>query len=372
MTTVVDRTPEAAPKPASIDPEEVERFAGEMFGAVLGAVETVNVALGLRLRLYEALARGPSTPADLAGRAGIGRRHAREWLEQQAAAGVLEVDGITAGEEDRRYHLPPARAHVLLQRDSQAYMGAMAEAVVAAATWLPLLEPAYRAGTGVPYAAYGVHDLQAAFSRPTFANQLVQAWLPALPDVHTRLLAGTARVAEIGCGEGIAAVTLARNFPGAVVDGFDLDDASIAAARRHADEAGVTDRVRFEVADAVALPTAGRYDLVFCVEMLHDTSDPVGVLAAMRRARGENGAVLVVDERVAESFALPVEPLERLLYSFSTLHCLPVGLAGQPSAGTGAVMRPGVVRRYADAAGFTSVQELPVDDPQFRLYRLEG
>ncbi|MFP5372735.1 MAG: class I SAM-dependent methyltransferase, partial [Actinomycetes bacterium] len=286
--------------------------------------------------------------------------------------GILEVDRTTAGEDERRYSLPAARAHVLLQRDSEAYMGAMAEAVVAAATWLPMLEPAYRAGTGVPYAAYGVQDLQAAFSRPHFANRLVQAWLPALPDVHTRLLAGPTRVAEIGCGEGIAAVTLARSFPGAVVDGFDLDDASIAAARRHADEAGVADRVRFEVADAVTLLTTGAYDLVFCVEMLHDTSDPVGVLAAMRRARGRDGAVLVVDEAVAESFASPVEPLERLLYAFSTLHCLPVGLVGQPSAGTGAVMRPAVVRRYAGGAGFRSVQELPVEDPQFRLYRLDG
>lgn len=377
MTTAVDRTSAAAPDSASADPQEVERFAGEMFESALRAVELVNVALGLRLGLYEALVAGPATPVDLAGRAGIGRRHAREWLQQQAAAGVLEVeraedDGGTAGEDEARYHLPAARAHVLLQRDSQAYMGATAESAVIAGTWLPMLEPAYRDGTGVPYAAYGVHDLQAAFTRPQFTHELLQTWLPALPDIHARLMAGAARVAEIGCGEGLAAVLIARGFPGVVVHGYDLDDASVAAARRHAEEAGVAGRVQFEVADALTLRTADRYDLVFCVEVLHDVADPVGVLAAMRRARSDDGAVLVVDERVAESFAPPVEPVERFLYAFSTLHCLPVGLAGQPSTGTGAVMRAGVVRRYARAAGFSSVEELPVEHPQFRLYRLDG
>jgi len=360
-----------------IDAGEIERFAGTLFEAGLATVELANVALGLRLGLYAALATGPCTPADLAGRAGIGARYAREWLEQQAAAGVVDVEDVSAGEEERRYLLSAEHGHVLLEPDSEAYMGALAEAAVAGATWLPLLKPAYRGGAGVPYAEFGVHDLQAAFSRPVFSSHLVQTWLPALPDVHAKLVSGKARVAEIGCGEGFAAVLMARSFPGVSVDGFDLDDASIAAARRAAVDAGVADRVRFEVADAAALDLAaldirGVYDLVACFEMLHDASDPVGVLAAMRALRADGGTVLVVDERVAEQFTLPAEPIERLLYAFSTLHCLPVGLASQPSAATGTVIRPGTVRRYGRQAGFTSVDELPVEHPQFRLYLLGG
>jgi SAM-dependent methyltransferase len=354
----------------------VERVAGMLFEAGLATVELVNVALGLRLGLYAALSEGPATSGDLAARGGIGERYAREWLEQQAAAGMLAVDSVGADAAERRYSLPAPHRHVLLEKDSDACMGPLVESAVMAATWLPLLEPAYRTGAGVSYAEFGVHDVQAAFSRPVFANHLVQTWLPALPDVHAKLVAGVARVIDIGCGEGLAAVTIARSFPGVHVDGIDLDDSSIAAARRHAVEQGVRDRVRFEVADAAtdvsAVAAPGSYDLVVCFEMLHDVSDPVAVLAAMRRLRAPEGAVLVVDERVAERFTLPVDPIERLLYSFSTLHCLPAGLAQQPSAATGTVIRPAVVRRYAARAGFTSVHQLPVEHPQFRLYLLGG
>lgn len=355
-----------------LDAGEVEHFAGMLFEAGLAAVELANVALGLRLGLYQALSTGPATPADLAARAGIARRYAREWLEQQAASGVVDVEDLSAGDEKRRYLLSAEHAHVLLERESEAYMGALAESAVVGATWLPLLEPAYRTGAGVPYADFGSHHLQAAFSRPVFANHLVQTWLPALPGVHAKLVSGAARVAEIGCGEGFAAILIAQSFPGVRIDGFDLDEASVAAARGAALAAGVADRVRFEVADAVALGTPSRYDLVVCFEMLHDVSDPVGILAAMRRLRAEDGTVLVVDERVAEQFTLPAEPIERLLYAFSTLHCLPVGLAQQPSAATGTVIRPGTVGRYARQAGFSSVDEVPVEHPQFRLYLLGG
>lgn len=362
-----------APDVAAVDAASVESFAARLFDAGLAGVEMVNIALGARLRLYDALADGAATtPAALAARAGIAERYAGEWLAQQAAAEIVAVEDVDVDDDERRYTLPAAHAHVLLAQDSEAYMTPFADAVVAAATWLPLVEPAYRSGRGVAYSDYAVHDIQAAFTRPVFKHHLVQHWLPALPDVYAKLTAGHARVAEIGCGEGLAAITLAAAFAGVTVDGFDLDEASVTAARKHAADAGVADRVRFEVRDGAQLEADGAYDLVMCIEMLHDVSDPIGILAAMRRLRAAQGCVLVIDERVAERFTLPADPIERLLYAFSTLHCLPAGLAEQPSAATGTVMRPATVRRYAKAAGFASVEEPPVDHPQFRLYRLDG
>lgn len=358
--------------PTSLDSQEVESFAGRLFEAAIHAIELIDIALGARLGCYAELAASPLNAAELANRCGIAERYAREWLEQQAVAGILGVDDPEAPADERRYSLSPAHAHVLLEQDSEAYMVPLVEAVVAGATWVPMLAEAYRAGRGISFADFGVQDIQAAFSRPAFRNHLVQTWLPALPDMYAKLEAGTARIAEIGCGEGVAAVTIAEAFPGVRVDAFDLDDVSIARARRNAADAGVTDRVRFEVSDASALRTDNRYDLVFCVEMLHDVSDPVGVLTSMRAARAPGGAVLVVDERVAERFTAPGDLLERLLYGFSTLHCLPAGMAQQPSAATGTVMRPATVRRYAEAAGFASVTLLPVEHPQLALYRLDG
>jgi 2-polyprenyl-3-methyl-5-hydroxy-6-metoxy-1,4-benzoquinol methylase len=240
---------------------------------------------------------------------------------------------------------------------------------------VPAVIDAFRTGGGVPYADYAIHDLQAAFTRPVFVNNLIQEWLPAVPEVHARLVSGEAvRVAEIGCGEGVAAITIGRAFPNVIVHGYDLDEASVAAARKNAADAGVGDRVRFEVVDAskgVAALGGAQYDLVLAIEMVHDVPDPIGVLATMRALRAPNGVVLVADERVADEFTAPGDEMERFMYAASVLHCLPVGMVEEGSAGTGTVIRSSTVRTYASAAGFATTTVLPVEHPQFRLYLLE-
>lgn len=359
------------------DTEKVEALSGRLFMAGLEALELLNVELGLRLGLYAVLAdRGPSTTGELATAAGIAERYAREWLEQQAVTGIVEADDVTAAADARRYTLPAAHAHVLLDPDSPANTTALAALVAEVGRMVPAVVEAFRTGGGVPYADYAIHDLQAAFTRPVFVNNLLQEWLPALPDIHARLEAGEPlRIAEIGCGEGIATITIASAFPNVVAHGFDLDEASISAARKHAAEAGVGDRVRFELADAskgaAALPDAAPYDLVLAIEMLHDVPDPVGVLATLRELRAGDGAVVIADERVADEFVAPGDEMERFMYAASVLHCLPVGMVEPGSAATGTVIRSSTVRDYAARAGFGSTQVLPVDHPQFRVYRLD-
>jgi 2-polyprenyl-3-methyl-5-hydroxy-6-metoxy-1,4-benzoquinol methylase len=228
----------------------------------------------------------------------------------------------------------------------------------------------FRHGTGAAFGLFDLHDLQAAFTRPVFVNHLTQHWLPALPEVQAKLDSGApVRIAEVGCGEGLAAIVIARAYPNAVVDGFDLDDASIAVAQRDAAAAGVGDRARFQVRDAADPAIEGDYDLVMAIEMLHDVPDPVGILRTMRRLAGPSGAVLVVDERTEERFTAPSGEMERFFYAFSTLHCLAVSMQ-DGGVGTGTVIRPDTVRRYAVDAGFTTIDILDVEHPQFVLYRL--
>ena len=360
------------------DTEKVEALSGRLFIAGLEALELLNVEIGLRLGLYNELQeRGPVTSRELADAAGIAERYAREWLEQQAVTGILDVDDIAATADARRYALPGAHAHVLLDPDSPANTTAVAAFVAEAGRMVPAVVEAFRTGGGVPYSDYAIHDLQAAFTRPVFANNLLQEWLPALPDLHARLVAGQAlRIAEIGCGEGIASLTIADAFPNVVVHGFDLDEASIAAARKNAAEAGVGERVRFQLCDvskgAAAMLADPPYDLVVAIEMLHDVPDPVGVLTTMRELRADDGAVVVADERVADNFTAPGDEMERFMYAASVLHCLPVGMVEPGSAATGTVIRSSIVRDYATRAGFAHTDVLPVDHPQFRLYRLGG
>lgn len=353
------------------DESKVEEFAGGLFGACLAAMELANVELGIRLGLYQSLAgAGPVTPAELSSRSGIAERYAREWLEQQAAAGVVEVDDPAKPAEDRRFELPNAHAHVLLDDDSEACMKPCAAVVPWVAKAIDIMVEEFRHGTGAAFGLFGVHDLQAAFTRPVFVNHLTQHWLPALPEVQAKLDGGApVRIAEVGCGEGLAAITIARAYPNAEVDGFDLDDASIAVAQTDASAAGVSDRARFQVRDAADPTIHGDYDLVMAIEMLHDVPDPVGILRTMRKLAGPSGAVLVVDERAEEHFTVPSSEMERFFYAFSTLHCLAVSMQNG-GAGTGTVIRPDTVRRYAIEAGFTTIETLDVDHPQFVLYQL--
>jgi len=353
------------------DASKVEEFAGGLFGACLATMELANVEIGIRLGLYEALAgAGPVTSGELAARAGIAERYAREWLEQQAVAGVVEVDDATKEPQDRRFELPNAHAHVLLDDDSEACMKPCAAVVPWVAKAIDIMVEEFRAGTGAAFGRFDLHDVQAAFTRPVFVNHLTQNWLPGLPEIQTKLDAGApVRIAEVGCGEGLAAITIARAYPNAEVDGYDLDPASIAAAHQAAADAGVGDRARFHLRDAADPTIDGDYDLVMAIEMLHDVPDPVGILRTMQTLAGRDGTVLVVDERAEESFSVPTNEMERFFYSFSTLHCLAVSMQ-DGGAGTGTVIRPATLRRYATDAGFATVEALDVEHPQFVLYRL--
>jgi ubiquinone/menaquinone biosynthesis C-methylase UbiE len=210
---------------------------------------------------------------------------------------------------------------------------------------------------------------QAEANRPIFRALLVEDWLPRVPDVAQRLAAPGARVADVGCGMGWAAIALAERLPDLRVDGFDIDAPSIEAARHHAEEHGVADRVAFHVADVAELPHDTGYDAVFGFECVHDMSRPVEALAAMRKM-ANRGDVLVIDERTLDQFTPDAPLMERLLYGYSLTVCLPDGMSASPSEATGTVMRRAHVEDYATRAGFSGVQVIDLDHDQFRMYRL--
>ena len=227
-----------------------------LFESTIGALELLSVYLGWRLGLYVTLATsGPMTVDGLAAAAGIEGRYAQEWLEQQAVAGILDVerDDHTTGE--RRFTLPPAHVEALAVADSPDHVAPFGPMIVGIAAALPEVVAAYRSGGGVPYERYGAdfRDGQGAINRPAFVHQL-RDWLAAAGEIHERLSREPpARVADIGCGQGHSSVAIARAYPEVLVDGIDLDEASIADAEKVSEEAGVADRVTFSVDDAAAL-----------------------------------------------------------------------------------------------------------------------
>ncbi len=356
------------------DEEQRGALVERLFHGGIAVLEMLSIYVGDRLGLYRALAQdGPARSSQLARSAGIHERYAREWLEQQAVAGIIEV---TAGNTDgakREYRLAPGHAEVLLNPDSLNYLVPIVWAIPGLASTLPALLDAYRGGGGVPYRDYGAEfrNSIASSNRPMFKNQLGRDWIPAMADVDRRLRADPpARVADVGCGTGWSSIAIAQAYPKVRVDGFDIDETSIATARENALKTGVENQVTFEVRDAGASGKAASYDLVTAFETIHDMSDPVAALRAMHALVAPGGAVLVADERVAEAFTAPGDELERFMYGWSVLHCLPVGRVDPPALGTGTVMRPETLRRYARDAGFSGVEILPIKHDFWRFYRL--
>jgi len=351
-----------------------DAFVGRLFQSCAAGLEVLTVYLGNRLGLYRALAEhGPATSTELAARTSASERYTREWLEQQAAAGILRVDDVAAAARERRFQLPAEYAGVLLDETSLNYLAPLPSAVYSFAAQLPAVAEAFQHGGGVPWSDYGEEGraMQAALNRPVFLNLLSQEWLPSIADVHARLRADPpARVADIACGYGWSSIGIAHAYPNVRIDGFDSDEPSIAAARAIAEQNGLSDRVTFTTRDAADPALAGRYDLVTVFEALHDMARPVEALRSIRRLVADDGAVIIMDERVGESFRAPADEVERFMYCASVFLCLPAGMAEQPSAGTGTIMRPDTLRRYASEAGFRDVAILPIEHPFFRFYRL--
>ena len=350
-------------------PDATTPLDERLLEATTGTLELFGIYLGDRLGLYTALrTAGPVTPGELAATAGIAPRYAREWLEQQAVAGVLDVEGTG---DERRFRLPEAHAGVLADPTSVDHMAPFSRLLVGIARVLDEVAAAYRTGAGVPYVRYGAdfRSGQGDINRPVYSTALVDEGLPALGGgaVARRLGAG-GRVADLGCGQGWSSIAVAKAFPQAEVWGIDGDVASIEDARERARAAGVT--VRFEAVDAAEIGASGPFDAVLCLEMLHDLARPAEVLAAARRALADDGVVLVADEAVASEFTAPGDQLERMMYGWSIVHCLPASMADQPSAAIGTVIREDTVRALAAQAGFSSVEVLPIDGGFFRLYEL--
>lgn len=336
-----------------------DALAERLLGATLGALELHSVYLGSELGLYDTLERdGALTPDELSASAGISPRYAREWLEQQAVAGILDL-------EHGRFRLADDHARALRDTAPLAHMLAGIGGI------LDRLPDAYRTGDGVPYAEYGeaFRHGQGHVNRAAFTEELPGVWLRAMPDVMDRLdRLDAPRIADVGCGQGWAVLALARTFPHAWVDGLDPDPGSIADARGYVANAGLDWRVR--LTEAGAADIQGPYDLVVILEALHDMAQPVEALAAVRRALATEGTVLVVDERVADELTAPGDETERLMYGWSVTHCLPTQLVEQPSAALGTVLRAGTFAALAAEAGYSRAETLPVEHEFFRLYRL--
>lgn len=350
----------------ALDSAKTEAFFGKVMGDLSGMMSSWLVGIGDRYGLFADLARGgPATGGELAARAGIDGRYAREWLAAMASAGYLAYDPAS-----ERFALPPEHAMVISQEGSPFFVGGFFQQFRALARLTDRVADAFVDGRGVPISAYdgnwfgGMERNTSAW----FDNFLVQHWMPAMPEVQARLERG-ALVADIGCGRGRALIRLAEAFPASRFVGYDLVPESLGAATASAAAAGVGERVRFAQRDVESgLPET--YDVVTAFDVVHDAAHPAAFLRAIRAALAADGFFVCLDFTSSEKIEENAGPVGTFLYGSSIAYCMATALAAG-GEGLGAAGLPETKFRALSAeAGFSAFRRVPIDNPFNSLYEL--
>lgn len=337
----------------------VDGVMGQILVEVGGSIGLLLSALGMRTGLWAALADGgPLTPQQLSETTGVAAPLAREWLRAQAAAGYLRYDS-----ESGRFSLPDAVAVALLKAPGGAMIDACASMLCSMGSGFAEFTDEFRGSGGYGWVRRSEEYLDGSdlFTRAALPPELISA---ILNQVDTTLATGGS-IADICCGYGSPTLAVAHHFANARVLGIDYSDVSVAHARTSAAGAGLSERVRFEVAAATDLPGSG-YGLITFFDALHDLGDPVGALVVARQALAPDGVVLLVELKAGDRVEDNLNPAGRIFYSVSTLVCTPNALSQQaPGAPEPLGTQAGEtrLRQVAAEAGFTRVRRVPVDAP---------
>ncbi len=331
----------------AINEDKLNAFMGRFVGDLGAVMHAATIVVGDQLGLYKKLAEGPSDVETLARKTETDARYLREWLSAQAASGYVDYDAAT-----QRFSLNEEQAFALAQEGSPAFIPGAFQVAVAQFKAIPKMAKAMQTGLGL-----GWHEHDSAlfhgterFFRPGYAANLVSTWIPALDGVDAKLKAG-AKVADIGCGHGASTIIMAQAYPKSSFTGFDYHGPSIEQARKAAKEAGVADRVHFEVARAQDFPGEG-YDLVAVFDALHDMGDPVGAAAHVRKALKPDGTWLVVEPFANDRLEDNLNPVGRVFYAASTFICTPASRSQEVGACLGAQAGEARLREVVTKGGF--------------------
>jgi 2-polyprenyl-3-methyl-5-hydroxy-6-metoxy-1,4-benzoquinol methylase len=317
-------------------------------------MHAATVLIGDKLGLYKAMADGePTTAAELAERTGTDERYMQEWLSAQAASGYVDYDPDTES-----FHLSPEQAFALTNEYNPLFAPGGLQVAASTIKDADTIAEGIRTGRGVGWHEHH-HDLFEGverFFRPNYIGSLVSAWIPALTGVEEKLRSG-AKVADIGCGHGTSTIILAQEYPDSTFIGFDYHEPSIAAARKAASEAGVTDRCTFEVASAREYPGEG-YDFVAIFDALHDMGDPVAAASHVRKTLAPDGTWMIVEPYAADHLEDNLTPVGRVFYSASTTVCVPASKDQEVGLALGAQAGEGRIREVVTSGGFGEFQKV--------------
>ena len=335
-----------------IDEAKLEAFMGQAVTDMGAIISAPLIQIGEKLGLYKAMAHaGPLTSQDVAERSGAAERYVREWLRNQAAGGYITYDP-----DSDRYTLPDEHALALADEDSPFYILGVYDSIASLYADEDQILEAFRSGRGMGWHEHDHRLFRGTerFFRPGYRGNLVSEWIPALDGVEAKLERG-AKVADVGCGHGASTIIMAEAFPNSQFVGFDYHEASIERAAEAAEEAGVGDRISFEVAAAKDYPGSG-YDLVCVFDCLHDMGDPVGAAAHVRQTLDGDGTWMIVEPFANDRVEENLNPVGRIFYGASTVICTPASLAQEVGLALGAQAGQARLTEVLSEGGFTRVR----------------
>jgi len=335
-----------------LDQTKLHEFIMKAVGEMGAAMNAALILVGDKLGLYKAMAgSGPLTSSEVATKTGTHERYVREWLASQAAGGFITYDPTT-----KRYNLPAEQAMALADESSPVFLPGFFEIIEACIKDVPKITDAFKSGKGV-----GWHEHDGClftgtekFFRPNYRAHLVNEWIPALGDVEAKLKAG-ASVADVGCGLGTSTILMAQAYPKSKFVGFDYHPRSIELAREAATKAGVSDRVKFEVAKAKDFPGKG-YEFVAFFDCLHDMGDPEGAARHVLQSLDPNGTWMIVEPFANDKLEDNLNPIGRVFYGASTMVCTPASVSQEVGLALGAQAGEGRLTRVLKSAGFKRVR----------------
>lgn len=335
-----------------VDPDRLDAFLGQVIGDLGATMSAALVVIGDQLGIYAAMRGGePISTEQLAERTGTSAVYLAPWLANQAAGGYIEYDPATG-----LWSMTPEQEAALADPESPAFFTGSMQLALGALRDVPKIQERFRTGDG-----FGWHEHDGdlfigteRFFRPGYVANLVDHWLPALDGVVEKLEAGTV-VVDVGCGHGASTILMAQAFPESQFIGLDYHEGSIVVARRRAEEAGLSDRLTFQVADATDLPSGGA-GLITMFDCLHDMGDPDGAAQAARRAIADDGTFMVVEPMAGDRIEDNLHPLGRVFYGASALVCTPSSLAQPGQRALGPQAGPATLTSLLRDAGFSRVR----------------
>jgi 2-polyprenyl-3-methyl-5-hydroxy-6-metoxy-1,4-benzoquinol methylase len=332
----------------AINEEKLNELLGRFLGDFGGTLHSALAVIGDKLGLYKAMAEaGPITSEELAERTGTTERYVREWLASQAAGGYAGYDAATG-----RFFLSEEQAFALTDENGPVFLPGAFQLALSAVRAEPRISEVFRTGEGVGWHEHdaGLFRGTERFFRPGYAANLLSSWIPALEGVESKLNDG-AKVADVGCGHGASTILMSQAYPKSTFVGFDYHQGSIEYARIKAADAGVSDRVSFEVAKAKDYPGTD-YDFVAFFDCLHDMGDPVGAAAHVLSTLKSDGSWMIVEPFANDKIEDNLNLIGRIFYSASTMICTPASRSQEVGLGLGAQAGEARIREVATSGGF--------------------